>query len=191
MISRPFLAAAFAVCLVLPAVARDNKPVVPGKYEDWNDLDKVEIVQVFKLTDYRSVVVLPLETRGAELPDKGDDTARAVAQVTGAITATFAKGIAENGPKGVIVSEGTAGAAGALVVKAHVVKIDPGSEAMRSMLGLGGKIAGAAKVSIAGDVLDGKTRKVLFHFEQQRSSGMDGHRGGVQIGMLQIGRAHV
>ncbi len=190
MLLRSLAAAVLAACLALPAVARDNKPVTPGKYEDWNDLDKVEIVQTFRLADYRSVAVLPLETKGAELPDKSDNTAQAVAQVAGAITATFTKGIAENSPRGVSVAQGadkTAFAAGALVVKARVVKIDPGSEAMRNMLGIGGKIAGAAKVVLAGDVLDGKTRKVLFRFEQQRSSGMNGHNGGVSVGGFHIG----
>ena len=87
------------------------------------------------------------------------------------VTATFADGIAEEAPRGLEVSQGSTAGAGVLLVRARVTAVHPGSEAARHFGGLGGVIGGAASVAIAGEVVDGKTKKVLFTFAQERRSG--------------------
>ena len=172
--------------LLLPAsttLARGDAPAAIGHFEDWHNLDKVDIVQPFHLADYKSVVVEPVVTKGVALPDKGDNTYGPITTVLGSLTATFAAGVGEKGK--LPVTQGKGGA-GALVIRARVITINPGSEAARFFGGIAGKAAAAAAVGLAGEVVDGKTGKTLFRFEQTRRSGFNS-RSGVQLGPVQIG----
>lgn len=164
------LAALATALLVAASAARAGDPVTVGKHEGWNDMTQVEILQVFKISGYRAIVVLPVETQGAELPE-GDNTAGAVAKAKGDLTANFVKGLQSEVPKGMAVATGTAGGAGTLIVKTKLVKLTPGSQAARMFLGVAGQAAGAARVTMSGEIIDAGTKKVLFRFEQQRSSG--------------------
>ena len=171
---RRFLVALASAALLslaaAPAALRaDDNAVTVGKHEDWNDITQVEILQLFKVAAYKSIVVLPVETKGAELPEK-DNTSDAVAQAKGDLTANFVQGLKGEAPKGASVVAGGVGGAGSLVVKTRLVKLTPGSQAARVFLGVAGQAAGAARVTMAGEVIDGGTKKVLFRFEQQRSS---------------------
>ena len=68
------------------------------------------------------------------------------------------------------------------------MKSDPGSQAARYWGGFG---AGAAKVGITGEIIDGRTNKVLVRFTQERRSGFGlfggGYRELLARSMRQIG----
>ncbi len=143
----------------------------PGKYEDWHDLDHVQIMQTFALANYQSIVVAPVSSKGAQLPPQEDNSYKPVTDALAHVTATFAEGVKDEAPRGLTVSQGSTAAAGALLIRAHVTAVHPGSEAARHFGGIAGLAGGAASVAIAGEVVDGKTKKVLFTFEQERRSG--------------------
>lgn len=128
-------------------------------------------MQTFALANYKAIVVAPVSTKGAELPAQSDNSYKPVMDALAHATATLADGIAEEAPRGLNVSQGTSAGAGVLLIRARVTAVHPGSEAARHFGGLGGVIGGAASVAIAGEVVDGKTKKVLFTFEQERRSG--------------------
>jgi hypothetical protein len=73
-------------------------------------------------------------------------------------------------------------------VRARITKSDPGSQAARYWGGFG---AGAAKVGISGEIVDGASGKVLVRFTQERRSGFGllggGYRELLDRTMRQIG----
>lgn len=162
----------FTVTWPTPALAR-GAAVAVGKYEDWNDLDEAEIVQVFRVADYQSVALASIETKGAELPDKGDNTYEPTLRVLASLNENVAAGLKAKAPRGLSVTPGKGGP-GALVVRSRVTFLLPGSAAARTFGGLAGKIAGAARLGLAGEVVDGRTNKVLLRFRTKRSSGSGG-----------------
>ena len=58
--------------------------------------------------------------------------------------------------------------------------MDPGSKAKRYFAGFG---AGAARTKVSGEIVDGKTGKVLVRFTQERRSGV-GMMGGDYVGLM-------
>lgn len=158
----------------------------PGKYEDWNDLDQVQIMQPFALADYKAIVIAPVTSKGAELPEPDDNSYKPIMDALGKMTATFAAGVAEKAPRSLSVTQGTTAGAGALLIRARVTVVHPGSQAARHFGGIAGMAGGAASVGIAGEVIDGKTKKVLFTFLQERRSGANSESG-FHLGPLQVG----
>ncbi len=152
------------------ALAR-GASTAPGKYEDWNDLDHIQIMQTFSIANYKAIVVAPVTSKGAELPEANDNSYKPIMDALGKMTATFANGVAEEVPRGTNVTQGAIAGAGAILIKAHVTVVHPGSEAARHFGGIAGMTGGAASVGMAGEVIDGQTKKVLFTFEQERRSG--------------------
>lgn len=177
-----------AALLLVPTQAKAQKNAAkPGRYTDWHDIDQVTIVQPFQLSNYNRVVVQPLDTRSAPLPEAKDNS---YADVKGALTSStqpFAEGVREK-LGGMQVQTGQSGGAKALVVRARILKSDPGSQAARYFAGFG---AGAAKVGISGEIVDGGTNKVLAQFTQERRSGVGlfggGYRELLHRSMKQIG----
>lgn len=146
----------------------------PGTYTDWHDLDQVTIVQPFQASSYKTVVVEPLDTRNAPLPEAKDNSYAAVKEALANCTQPFLEGLrAKLG--GMQVQAGQGGGSNALIVRARITKSDPGSQAARYFVSFG---AGAAKVGVAGEIVDGKTNKVLARFAQERRSGTGGFGGG-------------
>lgn len=56
-----------------------------------------------------------------------------------------------------------------LVIRGRLLKVDPGSKAARYFVGYG---AGAVKIQIAGEIVDGSSGSVLLRFTQERRSGV-------------------
>ena len=146
-----------------------------GSYKDWHDVDQVTIVQPFQLGNYQRVVVLPLETSGATLPDSKDNTYAAVKATLASSAQPFSDGLRNKLGGKMEVAVGRAGGANALLVRAKITKSDPGSQAARYFAGFG---AGAAKVAVAGEIVDGRSGKTLVRFEQERRSGVGAFGGG-------------
>ena len=169
-------AAALAAAIALPidALAQKGAAAKPGRYTDFNDIDEVTIVQPFQLRNYKRVVVQRVGTKGALLPDAKDNSYPHVKAALANSTGVFAKGVRDD-LKGMAVDAGGRGGAGTLVIRARVTKSDPGSQAVRHFASFG---AGAAKVAITGEILDGGTNKVLARFTQERRSGFGVFGGG-------------
>lgn len=178
------LIALCCLSMTTTAFARGKKaaPTEPGTYKDWRgEIDQIEIVNSFKLADYKKVVIVPLDTRETPLPEKDDNTYKPVKQVLASPDDSFLEGLRDELPKGsVAVEEGEKGGEGTLVVRARIEMMDPGSQAARYFAGFG---AGAAKTKIVGEVVDGKTKQVLFRFEQERRSGV-GIAGGDYVSLM-------
>jgi hypothetical protein len=159
----------------------------PGSYTDWNDVDQVTIVQTFQRSAFTRVIVQPLDTRNAPLPEKSDNSYADVKAALGGSTAAFVQGLRDKLPD-MQVQSGSGGGANALIVRARITKSDPGSQAARYFAGFG---AGAAKVGISGEIVDGKTNKVLVRFTQERRSGVGmfggGYRELLERSLRQIG----
>ncbi len=167
-----FVAALMASALFIPcSLFARGASTAPGNYEDWNDLDRIQIMQTFSMSNYQAIVVAPVTSKGAELPAQDDNSYKPIMDALSKMTTTFANGLAEEAPRGAKVTQGTTAGAGALLIRARVTLVHPGSEAARHFGGIAGMAGGAASVGMAGEVLDGKTRKVLFTFQQERRSG--------------------
>ncbi len=176
-------------CSVAPVSLQAGKgsPPTAGSYRDWHDVDQVTIVQPFQAGSYHRVVVQAIDTRGAALPEAKDNSYAAVKAALAGSTQAFMEGMrAKLG--GMQVQSGQGGGADALIVHARIVKSDPGSQAARYFAGFG---AGAAKLAITGEILDGRTNKVLVQFAQERRSGVGmfggGYRDLLDRSMRQIG----
>lgn len=199
---RIYLVLALAL-LLLPAGASFARgkaaPTAPGKYKGWDgEVDKLEILASFKLSDFDHIVVEPLDTSATPLPEANDNTYAPVKNVLAVVTRPFAGGLAggigerPERPEVVLAPRraepGEKAEPGTLVVRGKVTLMDPGSQAARYWAGFG---AGAAKTEISGEVADAATGKVLLRFVQQRRSGV-GAAGGeyenlMERNLVQIG----
>jgi hypothetical protein len=106
-----------------------------------------------------------------------------VKQVLASPNDAFIDGIREELPRSssISVEEGKANSkAGTLILKARIEEMDPGSQAARYFAGFG---AGAARTKISGEVIDAKTKEVLFKFTQERRSGV-GMMGGDYVSLM-------
>lgn len=184
-LSTTLLVALCCVLMTTTAFARGRKKAAstePGTYKEWRgEIDQIEILSSFKLSDYSKIVVAPLDTKETPLPEKGDNTYQPVKQVLASPDDSFLDGLREEMPKGAVTIEsGSKGGNGTLLVRARVETMDPGSQAARYFAGFG---AGAARTKIVGEILDGKTKQVLARFEQERRSGV-GIAGGDYVSLM-------
>lgn len=168
-------------CVVLaPAQARQSAAqTAPGRYADWGpDIDQVEIFRTFRLGDYERVVVEPFATDGVALPPAEDNTYTPVKSVLERFTPLFVAGL-RDGRLAQPVEGAAASSSGAhaLRLRGKVVLLDPGSRAKRYWGGFG---AGAVRVEIRCEVVDGASGEVLLAFSQQRRSGFGGFGGGYE-----------
>ena len=180
---RLFLVLALVPLLALPAEARKPKgaSTAPGKYTDWKDeIDELEIVETFKLSDYSEVAVEEFDTKDTPLPEKDDNTYGPVKAVLVDPAGPFAQGLANALSSGIDVSRGSGKEGKALLVRAKVEEMDPGSRAARYWAGFG---AGATRAKLVGEVVDSESGKVLLRFTQERRSGV-GMAGGNYVELM-------
>ncbi len=165
-----------------------DAPTAPGSYEDWNeDLDRVEIAETFRLSDYSSLTVGPFDTAATPLPEKDDNTYEPVQRVLQNVLPSLIEGLRE-GLEGRLsvsaaseASEGERGPAGGLRLRGTVLQMDPGSRAARYWASFG---AGAARTQLEGELVDLATDRVLLRFTQERRSGV-GLGGGSYVNLLE------
>jgi hypothetical protein len=186
-------ASALALLLIFSGTTvrakKDHSLTAPGKYEDWNDIvNSLEIKESFKLGDYSSVVVTPVETAKTPLPDKDDNTYEPTLNVLKKVTGTLIEGMRDElksppvaagdapapAPAAAPAANSAAGSAAApaaalkvLVVRLRIVALNPGSRAARYWGGFG---AGKSSVELAGEVADGASGRVLLVFSLTRAS---------------------
>lgn len=184
---RSYLGLALALLLLPGAAYARGKaaPTAPGKYKDWNgEVDELEIVAPFKLSDFNRIIVEPLDVSATPLPEPNDNTYAPVKNVLALVTRPFAAGLSggmgerPERPEVVLApraaERGERAEPGTLVVRGKVTTMDPGSRAARYWAGFG---AGAARTEISGEVTDAATGQVLLRFLQERRSAI-GSMGG-------------
>ncbi|MGA7616229.1 MAG: DUF4410 domain-containing protein [Thermoanaerobaculia bacterium] len=170
--------------LALPLLARGRKagPTEPGTYKDWGgEVDQLVIESPFHLSDYQFVRVEEFDTSETPLPEEKDNTYAPVKKVLADVSTPFVKGLEQElGDRLKIDSSTGEPGAGTIVIRGKIETMDPGSKAARYWAGFG---AGAARTRIVGEAIDASSGKVLFHFTQERRSGV-GMMGGDYVGLM-------
>ena len=160
------------------ATAARNAATAPGTYRDWNgDIDEVTILQSFNAAGYDAIAVESFDTAGVALPNPKDNTYPAVQGALRSIKPAFMAGLEENARRKIDGSNPRAGKGRTLVIRARLTKVDPGSQAARYWVGFG---AGAVKIAMAGEIIDGSTKKTLVRFKQERRSAIGAFGGGYE-----------
>jgi hypothetical protein len=171
MNTKPFNVFIFlvAACISTSAVAA-SAPPVPGTFRDWHDVDEVTIIRPFNAAAYDQIAVESFDSEGVKLPPANENTFSAVQSAIRMMKPAFMDGLAQKAQR-----KTTAKASGkTLVVRARLTKVDPGSQAARYFVGFG---AGAVKIAIIGEIIDGSSGKVLVRFAQERRSGFGAFGG--------------
>ncbi|MEY2496358.1 MAG: hypothetical protein QOJ45_2850 [Verrucomicrobiota bacterium] len=170
-----FCAVLGIVSLTLPrdASAASRGPTAPGTYRDWNgDIDEVTILQPFNAASFDAIAVESFDTTGVQLPNPKDNTYPAVLSAMRLIKPAFMGGLQEKARRKL-----GGGGRGTLIIWARMTKLDPGSRAARYWAGFG---AGAVKIQMVGEIVDGNSKKVLVRFKQERRSAFGVFGGGYE-----------
>jgi hypothetical protein len=152
-----------AVLFVSGSTLAAKEPTAPGTYHDWHDVDEVTIIQPFVAANYSQIAVESFDSRGVKLPPANENTYQAVQLALQRMKPAFIQGVSENAKRK--VSGNAPGKT--LVIRARLTKVDPGSQAARVWVGFG---AGAVKIAMIGEIVDGATGKVMLRFAQERRS---------------------
>lgn len=168
-----FLSILVLVTVVVPALyARDKPaPTAPGKYKEWGqDIDEIEILKAFKLSDYDKVAVQAFDTSATPLPDKNDKSYNTIKSVLDSYTFTMLEALKPELKAKVDVEQVEKAPKGAktLILRGKVEDLSPGSRAKRYLGGFG---AGAAGTKVSGEIVDAKSGDVLARFTQERRAG--------------------
>ncbi|MEY2482574.1 MAG: hypothetical protein QOK24_1102 [Verrucomicrobiota bacterium] len=146
----------------------------PGTYRNWNgDIDEVTILQPFNAASFDSIAVESFDTTGVQLPNPKDNTYPAVLTAMRLVKPAFMGGLQEKARRKI----GGGGGRGTLIIRARMTKLDPGSRAARYWAGFG---AGAVKIQLVGEIVDGNSKRVLVRFRQERRSGFGAFGGGYE-----------
>jgi hypothetical protein len=182
-------ALALGAGLVATAVLAGPPQTAPGKYTNWGDdeFDEVEVVEAFKFGDFASVTLAPLDV--SQVPPLEGGAAKDVQKALAGVDEAFLKGVrngVKNFSKTPVAAEAPQGKA--LLIKASVVDLNPGSKAARGLIGMG---SGAARAKLSGEVVDAATGKVLLRFthEKRAGSGMLGAGSSSQLMLKSTERA--
>lgn len=154
-----------------PAARLSKTSVAPGTYRDWHDIDEVTIVRTFDPSAYDQIAVESFDTSGVQLPPADDNTFRAVQSALRLMKPAFIDGLERKAQRKAAATR----SGRTLVVRGRLLKVDPGSQAARYFVGFG---AGAVKIQMAGELVDGSSGATLVRFMQERRSGFGAFGGG-------------
>ncbi len=167
------IAACFLVsCATMQTQDTGATKAGPGKYTKWNGLiDELEVVQNFSIGKYSKTVLLPIETASTPLPEKDDNTYEPVTKVLAQIDSVFTEGL-KSGLKdlpniSMVSAQAPGSEPGTLIIKAKVIKMNPGSRALRYFVGFG---AGHSGADFQGEIIDAENGKVYLRFKHGRGS---------------------
>lgn len=158
----------------------DQTPTV-GTFEDWDDLDKVEIKQLFKLDDYATVTVEPFDTKDVELPKQDDNTFKPVVEARDAFSERLFASIKDELEDKPVNNQLNKELGKVLIVRGKLLIMNPGVKSLRMFVGVG---AGHGGVQIQCELVDQETNTILATLTQKRLSG-GGWLGGSYDGMLE------
>ena len=170
-----FLPVVLMLGLLTDASAASKGTTTPGTYRNWNgDLDEVTIVQPFRLDAYNDIAVESFDAAGVALPNPNENTYEAVRSALSSIKPALIQGLLQNLRQKPGAANMPRGKGETLVIRARLLKVDPGSQAARYFIKFG---AGAVKVEMLGEVIDARSRKTLLRFRQERRSGFGAFGG--------------
>ncbi len=180
MRSRRLLVAILALSIVVPAVYARTKPAptAPGTYKEWGqDIDQIEIIKTFKMSDYDKVVVEPFDTSKTPLPDQKEKWYGTLKSALEGYTGYFMEAFPKELKAKADVQQSTSApkSSKTLIIRGEVEQLDPGSRAGRYFGGFG---AGSASTKMKVDIVDARSGKVLAHVTQARRSGGTFKMGG-------------
>jgi hypothetical protein len=160
------------------ATAARNDPTAPGTYRDWNgDIDEVTILQPFNAASFNAIAVESFDTVGVPLPNPRDNTYGAVQGALRLIKPAFMAGLEQTARRKIGANDLPGAKGRTLIIRARVTKLDPGSRAARYWAGFG---AGAVKIAMTGEIIDGTSKKTLARFKQERRSAFGAFGGGYE-----------
>lgn len=164
------------LALLADTAAAARGTTAPGTYRNWNgDLDEVTIIQPFRLDTYNDIAVESFDVAGVTLPPPTENTYEAVRSALSSIKPAFIQGLLQNLRQKPGAANISRGKGETLVIRARLLKVDPGSQAARYFIRFG---AGAVKIEMLGEVIDARSRKTLLRFRQERRSGVGAFGGG-------------
>lgn len=167
--------------LTTPITATAGKDPAIGTFEDWDDLDKVEIKKLFKLDDYATVTVEPFDTKDVELPKQDDNTFKPVVEARDAFNQRLLESIKHELEDKPVNNKINTELGKVLLVRGKLLIMNPGVKSLRFFVGVG---AGHGGIQIQCELVDQKTNTVLATLTQKRLSG-GGWLGGSYDGMLE------
>ena len=171
MNTKPLNILAFVVAACISTLAgAAPAPPVPGTFRDWHDVDEVTIIRPFNAAAYDQIAVESFDSTGVKMPPSNENTFSAVQSAIRMMKPAFMDGLAQKAQR----KAATNASGKTLVVRARLTKVDPGSQAARYFVGFG---AGAVKIAIVGEIIDGSSGKVLVRFAQERRSGFGAFGG--------------
>jgi hypothetical protein len=176
---RALLLSSFILVVPISAMA-DQKPAV-GSFEDWDNLDKVEIKQLFKLDDYATITVETFDTKDVELPKQDDNTFKFVVEARDAFSSRIFESIKDELEDKPINNKLNKELGKVLLIRGKVLEMNPGVKSLRMFVGVG---AGHGGIQIESELVDQETNTVLATMTQKRLSG-GGWLGGSYDGMLE------
>jgi hypothetical protein len=170
-----FLPGILMLALLADTAAAAKGTTTPGTYRNWNgDLDEVTIIQPFRLDAYNDIAVESFDVAGVVLPPPTENTYEAVRSALSSIKPAFIQGLMQDLRQKPGAANAPRGKGETLVIRARLLKVDPGSQAARYFIRFG---AGAVKIEMLGEVIDARSRKVLLRFRQERRSGVGAFGG--------------
>jgi hypothetical protein len=182
MIARNIVLFCLAVGTLLSTPGQEARAAhgttAPGTYRDWDgDIDEVTILQPFNTANYKAIAVESFDTAAVPLPNPNDNTFPAVQTALRLLKPAFMAGLEQNARRkiGATNLPGAKRNGGTLIIRARVTKLDPGSRAARYWAGFG---AGAVKIAMIGEIIDGASKKPLVRFKQERRSAAGPFGGG-------------
>lgn len=170
-----------ALILIAPPNAIANQKPTVGTFEDWDDLDKVDIKQLFNLDDYATVTVEPFDAKDVELPKQDDNTFKPVVEARDAFNERLFTSIKEELEDKPVNNQLNKELGKVLLVRGKLLIMNPGVKSLRMFVGVG---AGHGAVQIQCELVDQETNTILATLTQKRLSG-GGWLGGSYDGMLE------
>ena len=163
------------LALLADTAAASRGTTTPGTYRNWNgDIDEITIVQPFRLDTYNDIAVESFDVAGVILPNPRENTYEAVRSALSSIKPAFIQGLLQNLRRKPGAANMPRGQGETLVIRARLLKVDPGSRAARYWIKFG---AGSVKIEMLGEVIDARSRKTLIRFRQERRSGFGAFGG--------------
>lgn len=152
----------------------------PASADNWDHrIDHVDFVTRIDLARYQKVVVAQVDTTAVKLPPRDDNTYEPTTNVLARATDLLANGIRGklNGIISVEAESSTAPtpSAGALLVRAKITELNPGSQAARWWVGFG---AGASTSAFQGEIVDADGGQTLVKFQNAKNRSMGTFGGG-------------
>jgi len=180
-----FVSVALLFAASNPAVAKKKKskkgggPTTPGEYVDWKgEVDELEILKTFSLSNYQRVVVSDFDSSDTPLPEEDDNSYEPAKEVLSDAVAPFVEGLRKESAMTIVTG---AGGSGDLVISGRVEEMDPGSRAARYWGGFG---AGSARTRLWIEFTDASSGETLLKMRQERRSGV-GVAGGDYVKLMQ------